>query len=145
MAIILIDFDGTCVTHEFPRVGKDIGAVPILKQLVAAGHRLILFTMRSDLEGISPVTGKMEDGSLQDAINWFKENDILLYAINENPEQKEWTSSPKPYGQLIIDDSGIGCPLLFDSKISSRPYVDWNGIKYILIQMGLLNMYSTNK
>lgn len=32
--IIAVDFDGTCVTHEFPRVGKDIGAVPVLKELV---------------------------------------------------------------------------------------------------------------
>lgn len=24
--IIAVDFDGTCVTHEFPRVGKEIGA-----------------------------------------------------------------------------------------------------------------------
>jgi len=31
---ICIDFDGTCVTHEFPKVGKDIGAVPVLKKLV---------------------------------------------------------------------------------------------------------------
>lgn len=30
---IVIDFDGTCVTHEFPLVGKDIGAVPVLKKL----------------------------------------------------------------------------------------------------------------
>lgn len=31
--IIAVDFDGTCVTHEFPKVGKDIGAAPILKNL----------------------------------------------------------------------------------------------------------------
>lgn len=31
---ICIDFDGTCVSHEFLRIGKDIGAIPILKQLV---------------------------------------------------------------------------------------------------------------
>ena len=33
---ICVDFDGTCVTHEFPKVGKDIGAVPVLKKLVDA-------------------------------------------------------------------------------------------------------------
>jgi hypothetical protein len=32
--IIAVDFDGTCVTHDFPHVGKDIGAVPVLKELV---------------------------------------------------------------------------------------------------------------
>ena len=31
---IAIDFDGTCVTHEFPDVGKEIDAVPILKKLI---------------------------------------------------------------------------------------------------------------
>ena len=41
---IVIDFDGTCVTHEFPLVGKDIGAIPVLKKLVENGHNLILFT-----------------------------------------------------------------------------------------------------
>lgn len=45
---IIIDFDGTCVTHEFPEVGKDIGAVSVLKELIKSGHNLILFTMRSD-------------------------------------------------------------------------------------------------
>ena len=28
---IIIDFDGTCVTHEFPNIGKDIGAEKVLK------------------------------------------------------------------------------------------------------------------
>ena len=45
---ICIDFDGTCVTHDFPKVGKDIGAIPVLKKLIENGHNLILFTMRSD-------------------------------------------------------------------------------------------------
>ena len=45
---IAIDFDGTCVTHEYPNIGKDIGAIPVLKQLVKDGHKLILYTMRSD-------------------------------------------------------------------------------------------------
>ena len=46
--IIAIDFDGTCVTHEYPNVGKDVNAVPVLKELVENGHQLVLFTMRSD-------------------------------------------------------------------------------------------------
>ena len=45
---INIDFDGTCVTHEFPNVGKSIGADKVLKRLVDNGHHLILFTMRSE-------------------------------------------------------------------------------------------------
>lgn len=30
--IIAVDFDGTCVTHEFPRVGAEIGAAEVLKE-----------------------------------------------------------------------------------------------------------------
>ena len=44
--IIAVDFDGTCVSHDYPYIGKEIGAAPVLRELVAAGHDLILFTMR---------------------------------------------------------------------------------------------------
>ena len=49
---ICIDFDGTCVGHEFPDIGKDIGAIPVLKRLVENGHKLILFTMRSNMKDV---------------------------------------------------------------------------------------------
>ena len=124
---IVIDFDGTCVMHEFPKVGRDIGAVPVLKRLIANGHRLILFTMRSDIEDpqsdhpdIHPVGGNY----LTDAVNWFKENGIELWGIQTNPEQHTWTHSPKAYGQLIIDDAALGCPLKIQDD-GARPYVDW--------------------
>lgn len=126
MNTIIIDFDGTCVTHDYPRVGKDIGAVPVLKKLVSNGHNLILFTMRSDINYLS------------DAVNWFKENEIPLYGINNNPTQKSWTNSPKAYGELIIDDAALGCPLIFNPKISSRPFVDWKKVENILEIMGLI-------
>ena len=32
--ILAIDFDGTCVKHKFPEIGEEIGATPILKQIV---------------------------------------------------------------------------------------------------------------
>lgn len=147
---IAIDFDGTCVTHEYPKVGKDIGAVPILKKLVENGHQLILFTMRSPNSGISPVTGKEENGGLQDAINWFEKNKIPLYGIQTNPTQFEWTSSPKCYAQLYIDDAALGCPLkqnyishpdgYYSGKPikDGRPYVDWKKVERILLDMNLI-------
>lgn len=113
--IIGIDFDGTCVTHDYPGIGKDIGAVPVLKKLTNSGHRLILNTMRSGLK-------------LQDAINWFNENGIELYGANENPTQKTWTQSPKVYAHLYIDDAALGCPLKMDVNLSDRPFVDWEVI-----------------
>lgn len=136
--IIAIDFDGTCVTHEYPIVGKDIGAVPILKKLTKAGHRLVLFTMRSYMEGISPVTNKLQDGGLNDAIKWFADNNIPLYGINTNPGQEKWTSSPKVYAQLYIDDAGIGCPIKYDSNISDRPFIDWEKAEILLKEMKII-------
>lgn len=112
---IAIDFDGTVVTHEYPRIGKDIGAVPVLKQLVADGHKLILNTMRCGKE-------------LEEAVQWFKERDIPLFGINENPTQKRWTSSPKVYANIYIDDAAIGVPLVkYNSDLAPhRPYVCWD-------------------
>ena len=116
---IAIDFDGTCVTHDYPRVGKDIGAVPVLKKLIDSGHQLILNTMRSGKE-------------LKDAVQWFIDNDIPLYGVNENPTQKSWTASPKVYAHLYIDDAALGCPLMFDHAVSNRPFVNWELVdKYI--------------
>ena len=117
---IAIDFDGTCVTHDYPRVGKDIGAVPVLKKLTDSGHQLILNTMRSDDE-------------LADAVQWFIDNDIPLYGANENPTQKSWTASPKVYAHLYIDDAALGCPLTSNFAVSSRPFVDWTAVEYYLM------------
>ena len=116
MLYIGIDFDGTCVTHDYPRVGKDIGAVPVLKKLTDSGHLLILNTMRSGRE-------------LDDAVQWFIDNDIPLYGVNENPSQKSWTSSPKVYAHLYIDDAALGCLLKMDNAVSDRPFVNWDAVE----------------
>ncbi len=128
---IVIDFDGTCVTHEFPLVGKDIGAIGVLRDLVDAGHKLILFTMRCDNK-------KKETTHLTDAVDWVQQNNIPLYGIQSNPTQKYWTSSPKAYGDVYIDDAALGCPLIYPEN-GERPYVDWKIVKEILIRMGILH------
>jgi len=119
--IIAVDFDGTCVTHEYPKIGKEIGAAPVLKWLTDNGHKIILHTMRGKLDN-----GK---GDLDDALWWFKEHDIPLFGVNENPTQISWTQSPKPYAQLYIDDAALGCPLMLNPALSDRPFVNWARIK----------------
>ena len=123
---IAVDFDGTCVTHEYPEVGKDIGAAPVLRRLVDAGHKIILNTMRS---------GK----HLEDAELWFKINNIKLFGSNINPTQKRWTNSPKVYANLYIDDAALGCPLLMDPNFSNRPFVDWGAVEVYLESGGVLD------
>lgn len=136
---ICIDFDGTCVTHEFPRIGEDIGAIPVLKELVEVGHKLILFTMRSDRKKKKKVgdeTVVVEENFLADAINWFEDNGIALYGVQKNPTQRFWTSSPKAYGHLYIDDANLGCPLITPTE--GRPYVDWVETRKYLVERGIL-------
>ena len=123
--IIAIDFDGTVVTHDYPEVGKDIGAVPVLKELVENGHKLIIYTMRSG-------------DKLNDAINWFFDNDIAYWAVQQNPTQKDWTESPKCYAELYIDDAALGCPLKFNPYFSGREFVDWDAVREFLILKGIL-------
>jgi len=138
---ICIDFDGTCVSHEFPKVGKDIGAVPVLKKLLKNGHRLILYTMRSNISKVKTIDNNIcdkPDNYLTDAVMWFCENKIELYGINKNPTQHGWTNSPKVYGQLYIDDSGLGIPLTYNSEISLKPYVNWKIVEKMLINKGLI-------
>jgi len=117
--IIAVDFDGTCTTHEYPAMGKDIGAETVLKRLSAAGHLLILWTMRSD-------------SYLEDAVQWFKVRGIPLYGINSNPTQKEWTNSPKAYAHLYIDDAALGIPLCMPIHADERPFVDWKAVELML-------------
>ena len=71
--------------------------------------------------------------------NWFKENNIPLWGIQKNPTQHTWTSSPKPYGHVIIDDTALGCPLIFNPGLSKRPFVDWEQVRQWFITQGILS------
>ncbi len=122
---IAIDFDGTCVEHDYPAVGMDVeGAVDTLRALNKRGHRLILYTMRSGEK-------------LEAALKWFKERKITLWAVNRNPEQEEWTESPKVYADLYIDDSALGCPIMFIEGVR-RPVVKWAKVRTQLEFDGVL-------
>lgn len=122
---IAVDFDGTCVTHDYPNVGKDIGAVPVLQALDSNGHQIILNTMRDSVE-------------LKDAKDWFAFNHIRLFGANKNPTQSGWTTSPKVYAHLYIDDAALGCPLKYDPNFHNRAYVDWKEIAKYLHAKGLI-------
>jgi hypothetical protein len=121
--VIAIDFDGTCVKHEYPLIGESIGAERVLRALVENEHKLVLFTMRS---------GKQ----LDDAVEWFRKEGIDLYGINKNPTQENWTKSPKVYAELYIDDAALGAPLSQDGL--TRHYINWNKVEFELMNRGLI-------
>jgi len=110
--IIGLDFDGTIVEHAYPEIGPSVpGALEIIDKWQNAGHKLILFTMRSK-------------DTLEQAVDYLTKNGIKLFGVNVNPTQHSWTSSPKAYCQLYVDDASLGCPLI-PGKHTDRPMVDW--------------------
>lgn len=128
---ICVDFDGTMVDHRYPEIGQPVpGAIEWLKRLQRHGAKLILFTMRAN----SPGDGNL----LQNAVHYFEKNGIALYGVNRNPDQDSWTSSPKAYGDVYIDDSAFGCPLI-QLKGFANPCVDWKKVGPLLEHMCLSN------
>lgn len=125
--IIAIDFDGTIVSHLYPKVGKpNPGAIETMKALQARGHKLILWTMRDGTE-------------LVEAVAYCNENGIRFWGINKNPEQHEWTNSNKQYAQMYIDDAALGCPLApGPASPGGRPWADWVEISRTLKNLGIL-------
>jgi len=107
-----LDFDGTVVTHEFPKIGKDLPyCLETLKKITSQGGKIVLITMRS---------GR----TLAEAVAYFSYHDIPLYGVNSNPRQEYYSKSPKIYANIYIDDAALGCPLVF-SDLSTKAYVDW--------------------
>lgn len=94
--IIALDFDGTVVEHDFPRIGDlKPDADVYLRKIVEDGHRLVLWTCR-------------KDGTLIDAIQFMKEIGVELTAANTNDPSVDFTTSDKIYYDIIIDDRIIG-------------------------------------
>ena len=100
MATIAVDFDGTIVTHEYPRIGTEIPfAIETLKMLAKDNHRLTLWSVR-------------EGELLQEAIDWCKERGVEFWAVNKDyPEEerdKNEHYSRKLKADYFIDDRNIG-------------------------------------
>ena len=98
--IIAVDFDGTIVTHEYPKIGKEIPfATQTLKMLAKDGHRLILWTVR-------------EGRLLEEAVKWCNERGVDYYAVNKDYPEEELDNnnhySRKLKADIWIDDRNVG-------------------------------------
>ncbi|MEL7585567.1 MAG: hydrolase [Prolixibacteraceae bacterium] len=96
--IIAVDFDGTIVEHQYPKIGKDVPfAIETLKLLQKDGHQLILWTFRCGKE-------------LDDAVNYCLERGVEFYAVNKSyPEEIfDNTTSRKIHADIYIDDRNLG-------------------------------------
>jgi len=117
--IFAVDFDGTLVEHDYPKIGKPVPyAFEALRSLQSEGNKLVLYTMRSG-------------NSLDEAVEFCKKQGIVFWGINKNPEQALWTNSPKVYAHYYIDDAAVGAPLIKEE--GKRPYVNWLKIREYLV------------
>lgn len=95
---IAIDFDGTIVEDDYPRIGKPaLFAFETLRKLQENGFRLILWTYRSDKK-------------LEEAVAFCEENGVKFYAVNKSFPEEEFnnTYSRKIRADFFIDDRNIG-------------------------------------
>lgn len=96
---IAVDFDGTIVDDDYPRIGKPkMFAFDTLKMLQQKHHKLILWTYRH---------GKR----LDEAVEFCRENGIEFHAVNKSfPEEvfDQNQSSRKIHADVFIDDRNFG-------------------------------------
>lgn len=112
---VCVDFDGTMVSHHFPYIGtENKPCVEVLKKWSANGVGIILDTMRDGKE-------------LEEAVKWCQDKGIELYGIGKEPNQHNWTTSPKAYGVLSVDDRNLGTPMKTMTG-EARPMVDWEEV-----------------
>ena len=97
--IIAVDFDGTIVKHEYPKIGRELPfAIDTLKRLQQKPeYQLILWTVREGLE-------------LQEALEFCKNRGLEFYAVNTNyPEEEAEHKEPRKLkADLFIDDRNLG-------------------------------------
>jgi hypothetical protein len=136
MIIIAVDFDGTLVDHVFPEIGEPVeGAFEWLKRFKEAGAFLILYTMRADERGSRSIDlFPGERRFLSEAVEFCRAQGIEFDALNRNPQQDEWTSSPKAYAHVYIDDAAFGCPLN-PPRNGGRCTVNWDMVGPAVLEL----------
>jgi len=100
--LISVDYDGTICEKAFPEVGVPMeGAIETLKDLVAAGHLLILNTCRED---------EKRRAYLTEAVSFMKSHGVEFASVNQNRPEDEFREKPgrKVYADVYIDDRNFG-------------------------------------
>ena len=124
--IIAIDFDGTIVTHEYPRIGKLASyAKEVINKLVDKGHEVFLWTMRDD---------RGKNMMLSEAMMFLEDEGINIHKFNRSPAQ--FSTSPKQFAHIYIDDAMLGMPIIDTGEGRT---VNWAAITYLLTRAGVFS------
>ena len=100
--ILAIDFDGTIAEDRFPEIGKPIPqAFDTISHFQAAGHKLILWTCRTDLP---------ERKYLTEAVEFCRKFGLEFDAVNDNLPTAPFMDKGncrKVFADYYIDDKSM--------------------------------------
>ncbi len=113
--IIAVDFDGTIAENAWPEIGKPIpGAIETIAALQEKGHKILLWTCRSNHH-------------LDNAVDWLFNRGFVPDAVNKaiDTEYLELSDTRKVYYNVLIDDKCfLGCNQHFNWTDVWRRYMD---------------------
>jgi Fe-S cluster assembly iron-binding protein IscA len=99
--IFAIDFDGTIVTNDFPKMGDLMpNAKEVINTLYDSGHTILVWTCRS--------FDKNTEANIYDVANFLGKSQLKVHGINVNAESVEFNPFPKIYADIYIDDRQLG-------------------------------------
>jgi len=140
--IIYLDFDGTVVEHQYPKMGRcNFGCFEVMKKLQDAGHEIILNTYRADIgdgtleEALSLINDRcnvyIKDRSQRDTFDLLPitATERKIYPAPWHLEQARQTQT------LFIDDIAHGMPLK-PAVMTKGRMVDWDEVDKQLEQNG---------
>ncbi len=132
---IYLDFDGTMVEHDYPRMGEpNPRAIEIVTKLKNAGHEIILNTYRANLN----------KKLLQDAIDYMNEKVFTDVGIKHLESKRQPTSldsclhGSNLANVLYIDDIAPNTPMKRQVHVTGD-MVDWTELDYQFLENGLYN------
>ncbi len=110
--VFAVDFDGTICVDKYPEIGDPRpDAIGFIKQCMAKGHRVILWTCRSGTE-------------LDAAVAWCAERGLVFDAVNDNLAENvaiHRNNSRKVSADFYIDDRNLHLGAAFRRIEEDKP------------------------
>jgi len=105
--IIAIDFDGTIVEHEFPKIGKLMpGAKEVINEWYDKGYYILVWTCRNNHEPDHP---EWDQAPISAVREFLMKEGVKFHGINQQqPGLGFYLESRKIYANVYIDDRNLG-------------------------------------
>ena len=129
-AIIAIDFDGTVVTHAYPHMGMDAGAVPVLKELVANDCKLI--NLRYEYHGYTGTEKWAIVTELAEEELWVKYPDVIR-------RYTPFILLSMAQGEVITEYQNYEARERMRRLLFGHAVADWVKIRQQLVEAGYLD------